>query len=27
VKIVGEEMTYKQGRPRALYEFNFATYN
>ncbi|WP_172369473.1 hypothetical protein [Sporosarcina jiandibaonis] len=26
VKIVGEEMTYKQGRPRALYEFNFPTY-
>ncbi|MGG0670255.1 hypothetical protein [Sporosarcina koreensis] len=26
VKIVGEEMAYKQGRPRALYELNFATY-
>ena len=24
--IVGEEMTYRQGRPRALYEFNFPTY-
>ncbi|MFS0574668.1 HTH domain-containing protein [Sporosarcina sp. 179-K 3D1 HS] len=26
VKIVGEEMTYRQGRPRALYEFNFSTF-
>lgn len=26
VKIVGEEMTYRQGRPRALYEFNFPAY-
>ncbi|MER2090399.1 MAG: hypothetical protein ABS920_11730 [Sporosarcina sp.] len=26
VKIVGEEMTYRQGRPRALYEFNFHSY-
>ena len=26
VKVVGEEMAYKQGRPRALYEFNFSTY-
>lgn len=26
VKVIGEEMTYKQGRPRALYEFNFSTY-
>ena len=25
-QIVGEEMTYRQGRPRALYEFNFPTY-
>ncbi|MBE1555590.1 transcriptional regulator [Sporosarcina limicola] len=25
-KIIGEEMTYRQGRPRALYEFNFPTY-
>ena len=25
--IVGEEMTYRQGRPRALYEFNFASYS
>ncbi|MEK3973279.1 transcriptional regulator [Psychrobacillus sp. FSL K6-1267] len=24
--IVGEEMTYQQGRPRAVYEFNFPTY-
>lgn len=24
--IVGEEMTYQQGRPRAIYEFNFPTY-
>ncbi|MEK5037642.1 transcriptional regulator [Sporosarcina sp. FSL K6-3457] len=23
ITIVGEEMTYRQGRPRALYEFNF----
>ncbi|MEK5531799.1 MULTISPECIES: hypothetical protein [unclassified Viridibacillus] len=26
-KIVGEEMTYQQGRPRSLYELNFSTYN
>lgn len=26
-KIVGEEMTYQQGRPRALYELNFSTYH
>lgn len=26
VTIVGEEMTYKQGRPRAIYEFNFPTH-
>lgn len=25
-KIVGEEMTYQQGRPRAIYELNFPTY-
>lgn len=25
-RIVGEEMTYQQGRPRAIYEFNFPTY-
>ncbi|MBK3495550.1 hypothetical protein JFL43_11935 [Viridibacillus sp. YIM B01967] len=25
-KIVGEEMTYQQGRPRGLYELNFSTY-
>ncbi|CAM3164017.1 HTH domain-containing protein [Filibacter tadaridae] len=25
-KIVGEEMAYRQGRPRALYELNFPTY-
>lgn len=25
-RIVGEEMTYRQGRPRALYEFNFPVY-
>lgn len=25
-KIVGEEMTYQQGRPRALYEINFPIY-
>lgn len=25
-QIVGEEMTYRQGRPRALYEFNFPAY-
>nr|WP_255551463.1 HTH domain-containing protein [Sporosarcina sp. E16_8] len=24
--IIGEEMTYRQGRPRALYEFNFRPY-
>ena len=24
--IIGEEMTYRQGRPRALYEFNFPPY-
>ncbi|QUG39984.1 hypothetical protein KD050_11690 [Psychrobacillus sp. INOP01] len=27
VEIVGEEMTYQQGRPRAIYELNFPTYN
>jgi hypothetical protein len=26
VKVIGEEMTYRQGRPRALYEFNFHSY-
>lgn len=26
VRITGEEMTYQQGRPRSLYEFNFPTY-
>lgn len=26
-KVVGEEMTYQQGRPRAIYELNFPTYN
>ncbi len=26
ITIVGEEMTYRQGRPRALYEFNFPTF-
>lgn len=26
VSIVGGEMTYQQGRPRAVYEFNFPTY-
>ncbi|MHC8517488.1 HTH domain-containing protein [Sporosarcina sp. ITBMC105] len=26
ITIVGEEMTYKQGRPRAIYEFNFPTH-
>lgn len=26
-QIVGEEMTYQQGRPRAIYELNFPTYN
>lgn len=26
VQIVGEEMTYRQGRPRALYEFNVPIY-
>lgn len=26
VNVIGEEMTYKQGRPRALYEFNFPAY-
>ncbi len=26
VKIVGEEMTHQQGRPRTIYELNFATY-
>lgn len=26
VKIVGEEMTYQQGRPRAIYELNFPIY-
>ena len=25
--IIGEEMTYRQGRPRALYEFNFTSYS
>jgi predicted transcriptional regulator len=25
-KIVGEEMTHQQGRPRTIYELNFATY-
>ncbi|MFJ5771165.1 hypothetical protein [Psychrobacillus sp. NPDC093180] len=25
-RVVGEEMTYQQGRPRAIYEFNFPTY-
>lgn len=25
-KIIGEEMTYRQGRPRALYEFTFPAY-
>ncbi len=27
ITIVGEEMTYRQGRPRALYEFNFPTFS
>lgn len=27
VQIIGEEMTYQQGRPRAIYELNFPTYN
>jgi len=27
VQIIGEEMTYQQGRPRAIYELNLATYN
>ena len=26
ITVVGEEMTYRQGRPRALYEFNFPTF-
>lgn len=26
-KIVGEEMTYQQGRPSSLYELNFSTYH
>ncbi|MGE7623747.1 hypothetical protein ACQKMD_11985 [Viridibacillus sp. NPDC096237] len=26
-KIIGEEMTYQQGRPRSLYELNFSTYH
>ncbi|MEK4082420.1 transcriptional regulator [Psychrobacillus sp. FSL K6-1415] len=26
-QIIGEEMTYQQGRPRAIYELNFPTYN
>lgn len=26
VQVVGEEMTYQQGRPRAIYELNFPTY-
>lgn len=25
-RIIGEEMTYQQGRPRAIYELNFPTY-
>ncbi|UZM99851.1 hypothetical protein OL548_07555 [Lysinibacillus sp. MHQ-1] len=25
-KVVGEEMTHQQGRPRTIYELNFATY-
>lgn len=25
-RIIGEEMTYQQGRPRSIYEFNFPTY-
>ncbi|CAM5216327.1 Helix-turn-helix type 11 domain-containing protein OS=Lysinibacillus sphaericus OX=1421 GN=LYSIN_03086 PE=4 SV=1 [Lysinibacillus sphaericus] len=25
--IVGEEMTHQQGRPRTIYELNFATYS
>lgn len=27
IRIVGEEMTYHQGRPRAVYEFNMPIYN
>lgn len=26
-QVVGEEMTYQQGRPRAIYELNFPTYH
>lgn len=26
-KVVGEEMSYQQGRPRAVYELNFSTYH
>lgn len=26
-KMVGEEMSYQQGRPRAIYELNFSTYH
>lgn len=26
-KVVGEEMSYQQGRPRAIYELNFSTYH
>ncbi|MBO2536701.1 hypothetical protein [Rummeliibacillus suwonensis] len=26
-KVVGEEMSYHQGRPRAIYELNFSTYH
>ncbi|MFJ7825770.1 transcriptional regulator [Psychrobacillus sp. NPDC096623] len=26
-QVIGEEMTYQQGRPRAIYELNFPTYN
>ncbi|WP_419960588.1 transcriptional regulator [Psychrobacillus sp. BM2] len=26
-QVVGEEMTYQQGRPRAIYELNFPTYS
>lgn len=27
IRVVGEEMTYQQGRPRAVYEFNMPIYN
>jgi len=27
IRVVGEEMTYHQGRPRAVYEFNMPIYN